>query len=74
MRHGGLCVGRVCVSGQKARISVWFLLGYFGRWPESKGVAVIRRKRVRRGGAFSWRGSIQDGGRAEIDHAGVCWS
>ena len=45
MQHGDVCVGRVCVRVARFRgDSVWFLLGYFGRWPESKGVAAIRRK------------------------------
>ena len=44
MQHGDVCWAWVCVSGQKSPDFGLVFVGYFGRLPESKGVAAIRRK------------------------------
>ena len=44
MQRGNVRWAWVCVSGQKSPDFGLVFVGYFGRLPESKGVAAIRRK------------------------------
>ena len=44
MQRGNVRWAWMCVSGQKSPDFGLVFVGYFGRLPESKGVAAIRRK------------------------------